>query len=787
MIEIELDGQKVSVAEGSMVMHAADKAGTYIPHFCYHKKLSIAANCRMCLVEIEKAPKPMPACATPVTQGMIVRTKSDKAINAQQGVMEFLLINHPLDCPICDQGGECLLQDLAVGYGASSSRYDEDKRVVYPKDVGPLLSMQEMNRCIHCTRCVRFGVEVGGVMELGMIHRGEHSEITTVAGDTVDSELSGNMIDLCPVGAITSKPFRYSARAWELSRRRSVSPHDSTGANLIVQVKHAEVMRVLPFENEDVNECWLADRDRFSYEALHGPKRLKAPMIRQDGEWKTVSWTDALDYVARGLTQISVDHGAQAIGALASPMSTVEELHLLAKLVRGLGSENVDTRLRETQAPRAGAIRWLGRGVASLAELQRVLVVGSFLRKDHPLLAQRIRQAAKKGAKVMSVHALRDDWLMSMGPSIATAPSAWPEALAAIAAAVAAAKGVAAPAQAAESDEAKAIAVALQSGAQKAVLLGNAASQHADAAVIERLARWIAEQTGATFGWLGDGANAVGAQLVGANAKPGGLGAAQMLAADAPLKACLLLNLDPALDTANGEAALDALGRAEMVVALTPFAPEAGDDIADVLLPIAPFTETSGTFVNTEGRVQSFHGVVKPFAEARPAWKVLRVLGNLLGMSGFSFETSEEVRAEALGDESTIASRLAATAAGEGGRIALPARGDGGLERIADVPIYATDPIVRRAPALQLTADARAPAVGVPSELARGRGIVDGTLVRVSSGHGSVVLPARVDPSLASNVLRVAAAHPLTTPLGAMNARLELVVERAGAAASTIA
>jgi hypothetical protein len=350
MIEIDLDGQKVSVPEGSMVMHAADKAGTYIPHFCYHKKLSIAANCRMCLVEIEKAPKPMPACATPVTQGMVVKTKSDKAINAQQGVMEFLLINHPLDCPICDQGGECQLQDLAVGYGASSSRYDEDKRVVYPKDVGPLLSMQEMNRCIHCTRCIRFGVEVGGVMELGMIHRGEHSEITTVAGDTVDSELSGNMIDLCPVGAITSKPFRYSARAWELSRRKGVSPHDSTGANLIVQVKGAQVVRVLPLENEDVNECWLADRDRFSYEALNTAERLTVPMIRQGGEWKTVSWTDALDYVSRGLTQIAVEHGAQSIGALASPMSTLEELHLLAKLVRGLGSDNVDTRLREAQA-----------------------------------------------------------------------------------------------------------------------------------------------------------------------------------------------------------------------------------------------------------------------------------------------------------------------------------------------------------------------------------------------------------------------------------------------------
>ena len=363
MIEIDLDGQKVSVPEGSMVMHAADKAGTYIPHFCYHKKLTIAANCRMCLVEIEKAPKPMPACATPVTQGMVVKTKSDKAINAQQGVMEFLLINHPLDCPICDQGGECQLQDLAVGYGASSSRYDEDKRVVYPKDVGPLLSMQEMNRCIHCTRCVRFGVEVGGVMELGMIHRGEHSEITTVAGDTVDSELSGNMIDLCPVGAITSKPFRYSARAWELSRRKGVSPHDSTGANLIVQVKGAQVVRVLPLENEDVNECWLADRDRFSYEALNTAERLTVPMIRQGGEWKTVSWTDALDYVSRGLTQIAVEHGPQSIGALATPLASVEELHLLAKLVRGLGSDNIDTRLRETAAP--GARRCAGSAARS--------------------------------------------------------------------------------------------------------------------------------------------------------------------------------------------------------------------------------------------------------------------------------------------------------------------------------------------------------------------------------------------------------------------------------------
>src|SRR5690606_7657438 len=383
MVEIELDGQKVQCQEGSMVMHAAEQNGTYIPHFCYHKKLSIAANCRMCLVEVEKAPKPMPACATPVTQGMIVRTKSEKAIKAQQSVMEFLLINHPLDCPICDQGGECQLQDLAVGYGASSSRYEEEKRVVPVKDVGPLISMQEMTRCIHCTRCVRFGQEVAGVMELGMIHRGEHSEITTVLGDTVDSEVSGNMIDLCPVGALTSKPFRYSARNWELSRRKSVSPHDSTGANLLVQVKNSKVMRVLPLENEDVNECWLADRDRFSYEALNGPERLTTPMLKQGGEWKPVDWQTALEYVARGLADVRRDHGAQSVGALVSPHSTVEELFLAQKLVRALGSENIDHRLRHAEfAPREG-VRWLGTSIASLSKLQRALVVGSNLRKDH--------------------------------------------------------------------------------------------------------------------------------------------------------------------------------------------------------------------------------------------------------------------------------------------------------------------------------------------------------------------------------------------------------------------
>jgi len=606
LLEIELDGQKVQVPEGSMVMHAADKAGTYIPHFCYHKKLSIAANCRMCLVDVEKAPKPMPACATPVTQGMVVRTKSEKALKAQQSVMEFLLINHPLDCPICDQGGECQLQDLAVGYGASASRYTEEKRVVFRKEVGPLLSLEEMTRCIHCTRCIRFGQEVAGVMELGMVHRGEHAEITTIAGDTIDSELSGNMIDLCPVGAITSKPFRYSARTWELSRRKSVSPHDSTGSNLIVQVKGNRVMRVLPLENEEVNECWIADRDRFSYEALNHDDRLTAPMIRHGGEWKTVDWTTALEYVARGLTQIKADHGAQGIGALASPHSTTEELHLLAKLVRGLGSDNIDHRLRHADFANVGearTARWLGTSIASLTTLDRALVIGSFLRKDHPLFAQRLRQATKKGAQIYNLHALQDDWLLPLAGSVIAAPSAWVDAIAGVASAIATQRGVPAPTQATPNEAIRAVAEGLLSGERKAILLGNAAAQHPQASRLLELAQWIGEQTGASVGYLGEAANSVGAQLVDALPRSGGLDAAAMLSGG--LKACVLLNVEPAFDSAAGQTAVAALDDAEMVVALTPFR-SAAIDCADVVLPIAPFTETSGTFVNAEGRAQSF-------------------------------------------------------------------------------------------------------------------------------------------------------------------------------------
>ncbi len=699
MVEIELDGQKVEVLEGSMVMHAAEQAKIYIPHFCYHKKLSIAANCRMCLVDVEKAPKPMPACATPVSQGMIVRTKSDKAIKAQKSVMEFLLINHPLDCPICDQGGECQLQDLAVGYGGGASRYEEEKRVVNHKDVGPLISMEEMSRCIHCTRCVRFGQEVAGIMELGMSHRGEHAEIETFVGQSVDSELSGNMIDICPVGALTSKPFRYAARTWELSRRKSIAAHDSSGANLIVQVKDNQVLRVVPLENEAVNECWIADRDRFSYEALNSADRLTTPMLKQGGQWQAVDWQTALEYVANGLQGIKAEQGAKSIGALVSPHSTVEELFLAGALVRGLGSDNIDHRLRGADFSATGAgVRWLGTSIASLSKLQSVLVVGSNLRKDHPLFALRIRDAVRHGATLSAITskaalAHGDAWAMPVTNAVVTAAATWSQALADVAAAVAADKGLPAPAGGQANANAQAIAKSLLTGERKAILLGNAAAHHEHAESLLALANWIGQHTGASVGYLTEAANTVGAQWVKAQPQSGGLNAAQMLSG--ALKAVLLLNTEPEFDSAAGKQALQALNKAQMVVTLSPF--KTNLDISDVLLPIAPFAETSGSFVNAEGRLQSFHAVVKPQGDTRPAWKVLRVLGNLLELPGFDADTSQEVLAQA------VTSPMALDNTSKAAMTASPSNGEPAV-----ASIYQLDGLVRRAPSLQLTADARA-------------------------------------------------------------------------------
>jgi NADH-quinone oxidoreductase subunit G len=521
--------------------------------------------------------------------------------------------------------------------------------------------MKEMTRCIHCTRCVRFGQEIAGVMEFGMLNRGEHSEITTFVGKTVDSELSGNMIDLCPVGALTSKPFRYSARTWELSRRRSVSPHDGLGANLIVQVKGAKVMRVLPLENDAVNECWLSDKDRFSYEGLNSEERLTTPMIKQGGKWQETDWQTALEYVAHGLKNIRHEHGADAIAALAAPYSTLEELSLLQKLARGIGSDNVDFRLRQSDFALDGQLSpWLGMSVEEFGQVNRAFVIGSFLRKDHPLLTARLRHAAKRGAKVSILHASDDELLIPVANRMIKAPSAWLSALCEVVVAVAQAKGIAAPSgfdNIEPGEIAKGIAASLLSGDKKAVVLGNAAAQHPQASQLHAAAQWIAQNTDAKFGYLTEAANTVGGYI--ANAVPGkGANALQMFAQ--PRKAYVLLHAEPEYDSYDPQAALAALNQSEMVVALSPY--KHGADYADVLLPIAPFAETSGTYVNCEGRAQGFNGSVKPLGETRPAWKVLRVLGNLLGLSGFDYETSEQIRVEVLGtklaEEADLNSRL---------------------------------------------------------------------------------------------------------------------------------
>jgi NADH-quinone oxidoreductase subunit G len=774
MINLEIDGKQVQVENGSTVMEAANKLGVFVPHFCYHKKLSIAANCRMCLVQVEKAPKPLPACATPATEGMKVQTSSEYAKKAQEGVMEFLLINHPLDCPICDQGGECQLQDLAVGYGNGASRYQEEKRVVVNKNLGPLIST-DMTRCIHCTRCVRFGQEIAGVMELGQAGRGEHSEILAFVGKTVDSELSGNVIDLCPVGALTSKPFRYSARTWELSRRKSVSPHDGLGSNLIVQVKQDRVMRVLPLENEAVNECWLSDKDRFSYEGLNSPERLAKPMVKTNGAWAEAEWPEALQAVTDGLNAVKAKHGAAAIAALASPHQTLEELYLLNKVVRGLGSNNnIDTRLRQTDASSDGKLSgapWLGMKITDIASLKSVLIIGSTLRKDHPLIANRFRQAAKKGLQINLVHSVDDDLLMKVANKAIVRPSVMVRTLAAIAKSMAEIQGsglateIAAVINSATvSEQSNAIAQSLLDKEKTAVLLGNFAQHHPDASTLHVLAQEIARLSGATLGLLGEAANSVGAAIVNANTSTGALLGAKM--AETPLCACLLLGVEPELDCAAPVTTINALKSAEFVVALSAFQTSA-INYANVILPITPFTETAGTFVNTEGTVQKFNGVVKPLGEARPAWKVIRVLGNMLGLDGFNQDNVDAIRNEIAPDlQAFVNAKLNNEIRDVAITLQAPATG---IERIAEVPIYAADALVRRASSLQKSADAKNAKIAfLASDVFANLGLVDGADVRIAQGTGAAILKAKCDAALPAGCVRVAAAISETSALDAM-------------------
>ena len=732
LVNLEIDGKAVKARKGAMIIHATDAHGAYVPRFCYHDKLPVAANCRMCLVEVEKAPKPLPACATPVAEGMKVFTKSPVAIGAQKATMEFLLINHPLDCPICDQGGECELQDLAVGFGRDAARFNERKRVVKDKDLGPLVST-DMTRCIHCTRCVRFGQDIAGIPELGTTGRGENMLIGTYVEKAVEHELSGNIIDLCPVGALNSKPFRYQGRSWEMTQAPLVAPHDGMGANLYGHVLRGRLKRVVPRDNDEVNETWIADRERFSYEGLLADDRLRKPMLREDGAWREVDWETALGAAARGLAA-----AGPALGVLAHPSSTLEELSLASRLARGLGSSNIDHRLRQRdfRGDAVGAAPvGLGMPIAAVESLSGLLVIGSHLRAELPLLAHRVRKAAVRArAQVAFLDLAVRDYRFPVAAQVVADAAHWTREAAALALATAeAAGGAVAPAfgslvsGVSPTDAHRAAARALCTGSHRAVWLGAMALRHPAYADLRAIAAETARLAGATLGTLVEGGNGAGAPLAGAvpyrdaagNATAG-LDALAMLRS--PQRAYLLVGaIEPSQDLADPAAAAAAFGSAACVVAVTPFASEELLRHAHVLLPMAAFAETSGTYVNLEGRWQSHPGAVAPPGEARPGWKILRVLGNLLQLQGFDEESSEQVR-----DRVRAQIDASGAAASGGASIAVPpalpaaAMTAGSMSAAAlDIPMYAIDAVLRRSPALQATSIARASrgAAGVGAEV----------------------------------------------------------------------
>lgn len=747
MIEFELDGKQVSAPAGSNILEVALKEGKYIPHFCYHKKLSIAANCRMCLVEVEKAPKPLPACATPVTEGMKVQTCSKLAAEAQQGVMEFLLINHPLDCPICDQGGECQLQDLAVGYGRSATRFEEEKRAVTNKDLGSLVAT-EMTRCIHCSRCVRFTDEIAGFQELGMSYRNNHVEVMPFIGKTVDSELSGNIIDICPVGALTSKPFRNQYRSWELSRRKSIAPHDGLGSNIIVQVdKYHKVVRVLPLENEEINECWLSDRDRFSYEGLYHEERNTTPMIKQDGKWINTDWETAIQYAAKSINGVKEDHGSDAIGVLASNISTTEELFLLQKLMRSIGVNNIDSRLSQSDFRLDGKIAGtlsLGGKLADLVKSKSILVVGSVLREEQPLIASKIRTAVKKGTQLNVISVLKEDLLCTVANQVTIDPREVAYTLAQVAKA-AGVNSANIDLNAVEvSAEAASIANSLAQG-DGYIVLGNVAKSLTNYSEILILAEAIAAQIKGRFGQFASLANEVGADIVGFVPFKGefnhkvekhGLNSLQML--HNRRNAYVLLNTELEHDAYNSAQALSALKQADTVVVLSAYINDAMKDYADVILPITPFTETAGSYVNMEGRWQKFNGVTRPVGDSKPGWKVLRVLANHLNLAGFDYNNIEEVRAqiEQLSGINLQETRIVPD------KLTITKPKLEHLVRFGIQGIYAGDSITRRAVSLQQTSQAKLPDLTVSVNLAAKLNLKSGERLIVEQTNVHQELPA---------------------------------------------
>jgi len=751
-ITIEVDGQTLETKPGALLIDVADAAGINIPRFCYHNKLSISANCRMCLVEVEKVPKPIPACATRVMDGMKIKTRSPIALAAQKSTMEFLLINHPLDCPVCDQGGECELQDVAMGYGDDASRYVEKKRIVPDNNIGPLIAT-DMTRCIHCTRCVRFGDEIAGMREMGATGRGEHMTIGTFVARNVDSELSGNVIDLCPVGALTSKPFLYRARAWELTQQKSIAPHDSVGSNIQVHVRRNEVMRIHPRSNDALNEIWISDRDRFSYEGINSDDRLTQPLIKTDGEWLEASWEDALEAAAKALGGIAKADSDQMV-TLVSPTATLEEITLAQKITTGLGSSNIEYRLRQADfRSKTSSPPWLGQTVASLEDVNAALLIGSNVRKDQPLLAHRLRKATLKGATVHFINPVGLD-LHFDADQMVSDPAGMVQNLAAI---VEAAGGTQAICEdIVVGDEHKAIAEVLTRADSASILLGNMAQSHPDYSLLCSLASALAKVTNANLGVIPAAANSVGAAVASATSSKG-LNALL----EHPHKGYLLLGIEPGRDFGNPAQAQAALAGADTVVAVSAYRSPCLDECADILLPMAVFTETSGTYVNAEGAWQSFNGAVTPPGEARPGWKVLRVLGNLLDLDGFDYVSSEDVR-----DELQVsAGKLKKNSLGTGkGKINSAVKG---LTRIGETPIYAVDALVRRAASLQQTKDARdATLARVNASVADQAGAADGDTVAVVQGEGRAEMVLKIDAQVPDGCVWVPAAVQGSESLG---------------------
>ena len=751
LLNIEVDGKPTQIRKGAMIIEAADAIGVAIPRFCYHRKLPIAANCRMCLVDVEMGgkmmPKPQPACATPVAEGMKVTTRSDKALKFQKDVMEFLLINHPLDCPICDQGGECELQDVALGYGRSVSRYTERKRTIADENLGPLVAT-EMTRCIQCTRCVRFTSEIAGTYELGGMSRGENLQIGTYIGKTIETELSGNIVDVCPVGALTNKPFQFQARAWELIAKPSIGYHDALGSNLWLHTRRGDVLRTVPRDNETINECWLSDRDRYSHQGLYAADRIHAPEVKRNGQWQTTTWEDALQFAGEALKKLP----GNELGILVHPASSNEEGDLLMRLALGLGSAHVDHRLRQLDFADNAVAQPFGLPVVEVDQVKAALLVGSDLRHEMPLLNHRLHQAVKKGAKVYTVNPASFDFNYKLAGESIVAPQSLVDALLALAKA-AVTLGASAPAaladaiNAAQSDEGDSDAIAALKSGKAVVILGEAGVTHPQASWLRVLARFIAEATGAGYNELPVGANAMGLVKLGVVPGNGGLDAQAMLAQ--PRKSYVLYGVEPPHDFADGAATLKALRSAEQVVAFSAYASTALREVADVILPIALLPEIDATLVNVDGLAQGVSAGAKAPGQARPGWKVLRALGGALQLAGFEFDDIAGLR-------DGISERAATSRSGLAVRMAAS-----GLTRLATWPIYRGDAVLRRATALNAHPLNRAPAVRLNAAEAQRLGLAAGAQVRI----GEVLLPLVVDVAVPDGAAWIEAAQDLTATL----------------------